>query len=576
MRDPQRQRQRLEDAIRRVGRLLHSVDVLQEQRELIAAEARRRVAGANTRREALRHFDQHLVAGGVPEAVVDRLEVVEVEEHDGDALVLAPRAGDRVPDALGEERPVGEPGDRVVEGLMRELFLERLALADVAAVEDDAADVLVAEQVRAVELELVRRAVAVDQRALDHLRLLARERGHVDEHFADTVTVRGIEELFEAPPCHLLRVIAEQALDRRALIGDDPVPADHGDEVAGVPDERAEACLAAAAVDLLGQRRALERERHERRERPQRGANGLGDLIAVRGGEQGVVHVGRASRFLAEGRHQVGAGHGVSCGERHLVDLLAAGRGHKIGSRGAQHPLALERALLLAHEARHPRHDQAEQHDGGGPDDREVVVTGVQVVDDPDRRGNQGGAGEQAETEASEHPARLHRGPIELRHRRVERGGAPEQVEADPAHVEPELVVVGPLEQHQAVDEVRDQQADDAGAHQVEGQAPLPSVQGEPHGDGEQQHVGQRIRHGDEPAGRRERMVVDVRRDQPDPRRQREPDRQDRGVDRAAAIGAPAAASLENEDPGDEGRVDRQIRASPSDGNGTSRWSTIG
>src|SRR5262245_63470210 len=113
------------------------------------------------------------------EAVVDRLEVVEVEEHDGDVLVLAPRAGERVPDTLREQRPVREPGDRVVEGLMRELLLERLALADVAAVEDDPADVLVAEQVGAVELELVRRAVAVIQRALDQVRLLARERRYV-------------------------------------------------------------------------------------------------------------------------------------------------------------------------------------------------------------------------------------------------------------------------------------------------------------------------------------------------------------------------------------------------------------
>ena len=74
-------------------------------------------------------------------------------------------------DAVGEQGPVGEARDRVVEGLVRELILERLALADVAAVQDDAADVLVLQQVRVLNLELEPGAVAVPERALDHVGL---------------------------------------------------------------------------------------------------------------------------------------------------------------------------------------------------------------------------------------------------------------------------------------------------------------------------------------------------------------------------------------------------------------------
>ena len=44
-------------------------------------------------------------------------------------LLLAARAGDRVAHALGEQRAVGEAGDRVVERLVRELRLEGAALA---------------------------------------------------------------------------------------------------------------------------------------------------------------------------------------------------------------------------------------------------------------------------------------------------------------------------------------------------------------------------------------------------------------------------------------------------------------
>ena len=103
---------------------------------------------------------EHLVARGVAEAVVDGLEVVEVDEHDRDLRNAAPGAHQGVLDPVGEERAVRELRHRIVEGLVRELFLERLALADVAAVEDDAADVLVVEQVGVLDLEPECRAVA--------------------------------------------------------------------------------------------------------------------------------------------------------------------------------------------------------------------------------------------------------------------------------------------------------------------------------------------------------------------------------------------------------------------------------
>ena len=64
--------------------------------------------------------------------------------------------------------------------------------------------------------------------------------------------------------------VAEQPLDRRALVRDDAVCVEHGDQVARVRDERAEARLAPAAVALLGERRRVERERDLRGERTER------------------------------------------------------------------------------------------------------------------------------------------------------------------------------------------------------------------------------------------------------------------------------------------------------------------
>src|SRR5579862_4110051 len=65
-------RERLERRLIRDGR---------EDRELVAADARDEVAVAKARADPLRELDQHTVAGAVAEAVVDRLEVVEVEEE---------------------------------------------------------------------------------------------------------------------------------------------------------------------------------------------------------------------------------------------------------------------------------------------------------------------------------------------------------------------------------------------------------------------------------------------------------------------------------------------------------------
>ena len=76
----ERPTQILENPLSDLDRGLRAVEVLQQHHELVAAEARRRVAGADALREPLGHVDQRLVAGAVAEAVVDRLEVVDIEE----------------------------------------------------------------------------------------------------------------------------------------------------------------------------------------------------------------------------------------------------------------------------------------------------------------------------------------------------------------------------------------------------------------------------------------------------------------------------------------------------------------
>ena len=148
-----------EDPSRNRHGALRLVDALDQDRELVAAEPRARVLGPDARADPLGNHDQEIVSSRVAKAVVDGLEVVEVDEEHREEVASTCPTLDRMRDPLGEERAVREPGERVVEGLMRELILQGAALGHVSRGEDDAADVLVSEQVVEDAFELDDRTV---------------------------------------------------------------------------------------------------------------------------------------------------------------------------------------------------------------------------------------------------------------------------------------------------------------------------------------------------------------------------------------------------------------------------------
>ena len=82
------------------------VQVLGDDDELVAAEPGDGVSVADDAAQPVGDLREHLVAGGVPEAVVDGLELVEVDEQQPDRAGGAGLAGQRLPDALHEPGPV--------------------------------------------------------------------------------------------------------------------------------------------------------------------------------------------------------------------------------------------------------------------------------------------------------------------------------------------------------------------------------------------------------------------------------------------------------------------------------------
>ena len=112
-------------------------DPFAEHGELVAAQPGDRVARTDDALQPDRHGAQQAVAPFVPEGVVDRLEVVEVEEQDSDRLVGAPQLVERHLQAIHEEVPVGQPGQLVVRRLIAEQLAGDVLVGDVL---HDAAD----------------------------------------------------------------------------------------------------------------------------------------------------------------------------------------------------------------------------------------------------------------------------------------------------------------------------------------------------------------------------------------------------------------------------------------------------
>jgi hypothetical protein len=99
--------------------------------ELVPGEPGQRVALREPGLEPLGDGDQQLVAGGVPERVVDALELVEVDEGDRHLTVGAGHPGECLRDPVAEQDPVGQGGERVVQALVRQRLLGALGGRDV-------------------------------------------------------------------------------------------------------------------------------------------------------------------------------------------------------------------------------------------------------------------------------------------------------------------------------------------------------------------------------------------------------------------------------------------------------------
>src|SRR5690348_16198003 len=120
---------------------LHGVlcgNAVEKQCEFISAHACNGVARSTAREQSLRHGGDQPISGSVAEAVVDHLEIVEVKEQQAHGARLT--LGQRVSNAVQQQRAVRQVGKRSVRRLIRELILEASAISYIAIVDDKAID----------------------------------------------------------------------------------------------------------------------------------------------------------------------------------------------------------------------------------------------------------------------------------------------------------------------------------------------------------------------------------------------------------------------------------------------------
>jgi hypothetical protein len=280
--------------------------------ELVAAGPPDEGAAAGHGADPAADGAQHLVADRVAEAVVDRLEVVEVDEQHRDERGLARALGEQRVQALAQGGAVAQAGQRVLVGQVAQLALQARALAGVAQRHHDAAHVGVGEEVRArgVDLDPARAAAHAQGGA----QAVARDGGDLAEAARERAGGRrGARRRRTGRPARG----GEQRAGRAGARADGPVGADDEDRVGRLLDDAAVPAVAAGA-DPPGP----EEEQRGRRARDQRGEHELAP---------------RCEHDGAEHEHDEGTGDGRrethSSGDRPSTARLSAGRRRSASGR---------------------------------------------------------------------------------------------------------------------------------------------------------------------------------------------------------------------------------------------------
>jgi hypothetical protein len=139
--------QALRDPLRDSGCVSWSVNVLDQDGELVPAKARGGILGTQTSLQPIGDRYEQLIPFFVPQAIVRDFEVVQVHEQHRNLAASPIRTTQGVFEAIHEQRSVRQTAERIVKRLMAELLLQGLALGYVPGGDHHAPYSRVVEQV---------------------------------------------------------------------------------------------------------------------------------------------------------------------------------------------------------------------------------------------------------------------------------------------------------------------------------------------------------------------------------------------------------------------------------------------
>ena len=197
--DLHRRAQRAAHALGKSGHLARIGLGDHENGELVAAETGERVLRIEMAGEPAAKGQQHAVADGEAEALVDVLEAVDVDEHHRGAVHLPfAGAGDGALQAIEEQLAVGQAGQAVMHGVVHQPLMRALEAGDVAHQSDAAQEPgIVARRRAGAELVPEIAAVLALQAELG-LQLAALVLLQRPQHQAEALAVGGMHVLEEA------------------------------------------------------------------------------------------------------------------------------------------------------------------------------------------------------------------------------------------------------------------------------------------------------------------------------------------------------------------------------------------
>ncbi len=103
----------------------------EEHRELVRTQPAHPVTIAHRRHQVIGEAAQHLVAGGMAEAVIDQLEMVQVDVAQRVRTTFAAHLQQRAFEQAFDLAPVDQAGQRVMAGVVLDLARQCMVLADV-------------------------------------------------------------------------------------------------------------------------------------------------------------------------------------------------------------------------------------------------------------------------------------------------------------------------------------------------------------------------------------------------------------------------------------------------------------